>query len=134
MFLFFKKAFVKRFVLVLFSLLFLGCQTLRMQYESTLETDKGENQKFTYVDSYDVGGAHAVLCGITGIFFGGYCWFYLVMPTTVQQQVIIDDAQTYLTKQMNGKKFEENNVRISRVSFSDGEQKASILSWSERKH
>ena len=112
MFLFFKKAFVKRFVLVLFSLLFLGCQTLRMQYESTLETDKGENQKFTYVDSYDVGGAHAVLCGITGI----------------------DDAQAYLTKQMNGKKFEVNNVRISRVSFSNGEQKASILSWSERKH
>ena len=53
MILFAKKNFVKRLMLVLFSLLFLGCQTLRMQYESTIEMDKGENQKFTYVDSYD---------------------------------------------------------------------------------
>lgn len=133
MILFAKKTFVKRLMLVLFSLLFLGCQTLRMQYESTIEMDKGENQKFTYVDSYDVGGSHAALCVITGIFLGGYCWFYLVMPTTVQQQVIVDDAQAYLTKQMNGKKFEENNIRISRVGFSDGDQHASLVPWSERK-
>jgi hypothetical protein len=97
-----------------------------MKYESVVTTEDGKENNFVYENSYPVGGAHSVLCAVTGIFWGGYCWFYLAMPTTYQQQVVLDDADEYLKKTMAGKKYEENNAKVSRVSFDAGNETASL--------
>jgi hypothetical protein len=122
---------MKKLVLILSCFWFVGCSTIRLNYESTVETKGSEDQKFYYTQSYDVGGAHQALCIITGIFAGGYCWFYLVMPTRVQKMDLIDDAQAALKKQMAEKEYEESNVTISRENFTEGEVKMSLIPASQ---
>ncbi|PIS10661.1 MAG: hypothetical protein COT73_08310 [Bdellovibrio sp. CG10_big_fil_rev_8_21_14_0_10_47_8] len=110
-------------ILVLgFVFITMGCQTIRMKYESTVTAEDGTRDQFLYENSYPVGGAHPTLCAITGILLGGSCWYYLVMPTVQQKQAILEDAETVLNKKMAGKKYDEAKVRVSRVSFSEGEE------------
>ena len=97
-----------------------ACSTVRMKYESTIIADSNQRQKFIYVNSYPVGGAHAVLCGATAIFLGGYCWFYLVMPTTVQSEQLKEDAANALKTKLGEKQYEERRIFVERVSFSEG--------------
>jgi hypothetical protein len=103
-----------------------GCTTIRMKYESTVEVE-GVSQPYTYINSYPVGGAHASLCMLTGIFFGGYCWYYLVMPTVLQKGQAIQEAQNRLPSQLAGKKFEEvGPYSVSKVSFDEGTEEIRI--------
>lgn len=107
-----------------------ACQNIRMKYESVVESD-GSRQKYTYANSYPVGGSYSSLCYITGIFLGGTCWFYLVMPTVQQKTWIMEDANDYLSKKLAGQKYEESSVRISKVSYSEGGEEA-LLQPKER--
>ncbi|MGZ5278437.1 MAG: hypothetical protein ACXWC9_00745 [Pseudobdellovibrionaceae bacterium] len=110
---------MKNLLLILTCSVALGCTTIRMKYESTVKVD-GQTNQFTYVNSYPVGGAHSSLCYITGIFLGGSCWYYLVMPTVQQKVMVIEEAQNHLNTKMAGKKFDEDFLRVSKVSFEDG--------------
>lgn len=103
----------------------LGCETIRMKYESQVVVD-GQNNKFTYENSYPVGGAFSSLCYITGIFVGGTCWYYLVMPTVQQKALIAEDANDYLSKKLAGKKYEETFQRVSKVNYSEGDEMAEL--------
>jgi hypothetical protein len=118
---------LKKLLLVLMACLsFAGCTTIRMKYESTVEVE-GVSQSYTYINSYPVGGAHASLCMLTGIFFGGYCWYYLVMPTVLQKGQVIQEAQNRLPSQLAGKKFEEvGPYSTSKVSFDEGAEEIRI--------
>jgi hypothetical protein len=108
-------------LLILCLLTLSACSTIRMKYESTVVFDNNDRQKFVYVNSYPVGGAHAVLCGATAIFLGGYCWFYLVMPTTIQTVELKEEAAKALTQKAAGKQFEERRIFTERVGFSEGQ-------------
>jgi hypothetical protein len=118
---------MKKWTLMFLSCLALiGCTTIRMKYESTVNVD-GVSLPYTYTNSYPVGGAHASLCMLTGIFFGGYCWYYLVMPTVLQKGQAIGEAQNRLPSQLAGKKFEEiGPYSVSKVGFDEGPEEIQV--------
>lgn len=118
---------MKIFMALMLGFFMLGCQTIRMKYESVVEVS-GEptKSKFTYVNSYPVGGAHASLCWLTGIAFGGSCWFYLAMPTVQQKAILVEDANDYLSKKYTGKKFEEDRIKVTKVGFVEGGEEAEL--------
>lgn len=103
----------------------LGCTSIRMKYESLVQVD-GKTNQFVYVNSYPVGGAHSSLCYITGIFLGGSCWYYLVMPTVRQKAMIIEEAQNRLATQLTGKTFNEDFTGVSKVDFSEGPEEMKL--------
>ncbi len=113
---------MKNVVLALLCFSVLGCTTIRMKYESVVTVD-GQAKDYTYVNSYPVGGAHSSLCWITGIFAGGSCWFYLVMPTVQQKAMIIEEAQNKLADKLKGQQFaEQGPPRLSKVNYENGDE------------
>jgi hypothetical protein len=102
-----------------------ACSTIRMTYQAEVKPSNGKLQKFTHERSYPVGGANQELCIITGIFLGGYCWFYTVMPTVQQKDQVASDAKRYLVKQFPSG-YTEANVVIDRQSWSDAEPKSEL--------
>ncbi len=103
----------------------LGCTSIRMKYESVVQVD-GQNQRYTYVNTYPVGGAYSSLCYISAIALGGSCWYYLVMPTVLQKNMIIEEAQSRLATKMTGKKYEEDFQGVRKVSFDEGPEEINL--------
>lgn len=118
---------MKKFFLLAVSLLLLSCSSIRMKYESDILVEGQKTQHFVYENSYPVGGAHAPLCGITAIFLGGSCWYYLVMPTVQQKQIIAEDADDFLKKKMGPAKFEEEKIKVSKVSYQEGSEQTEFF-------
>ncbi len=117
---------LQKLILSLIVTAVLGCTTIRMKYESTVTVD-GQPQSYTYINTYPVGGAHSSLCWITGIFWGGSCWYYLTMPTVIQKKMIIEEAQNRLATHLAGKKFEEiGPYDVSKVSWDEGPEQISV--------
>ena len=93
--------------LLLATLVFLSaCSTMRLNYQADVKSPDGREAQYTLKKSYPVGGGHQTLCILTGIFMGGYCWFYLTMPTKVQSQSVEDDAHLRLAKAYGSGKYE----------------------------
>lgn len=104
-----------------------GCSTIRMKYQAEVKPTAKvtSTQVFTHEQSYDVGGANKELCIITGIFLGGYCWFYTVMPTMQQKDWILKDANRQLSKSFPAG-YEVSNVVIDRESWSDSQPQTEL--------
>lgn len=118
---------MRKLFLALMCFMVLGCTTIRMKYESMVNVE-GTTNRYTYVNSYPVGGAYSSLCYLTAILWGGTCWYYTVMPTVNQKSVIIEEAQNKLAAQLAGKKFEELDlVSVSKVSYEAGAEEISII-------
>lgn len=118
---------MKIFIALILSFFSIGCQTIQLKYESVVEFE-GEpvKSKFTYINSYPVGGAYVSLCWLTGIAFGGSCWFYLAMPTVHQKSVLIEDANRALNQKYGSKKYEEDRIKVTKVSFTKGVEEVDL--------
>lgn len=72
-----------------------SCSSIRMRYAADLETGDGRKGTYVFEKSYTV-ETFPVFCGVTAIFLGGACWFYLVMPTVPQVNKMQNDAHAQL--------------------------------------
>ena len=69
-----------------------SCSTIRMRYKANFSTDNQKKGSFLLEKSYDVGSLQT-WCIITGIFYGGACWAYLVTPLESHEIKIDYDAK-----------------------------------------
>ena len=116
-----------RELILLISLLSIvgSCGTVRMRYGAKFETQNQKKGEFVYEKSYPVGNLQT-WCIITGILYGGACWFYLGLPYEKHQNMIKRDARIKLGSKVNEtdlKMYEEN---ISRLNFKDLKEHHSV--------
>lgn len=108
-----------------------GCGTVRFEYEADIDVDDGREGTLFYERSYDAGG-HQVACAITAIFYGGWCWAYLAMPTDEQEARLRRDAEDYAAE----KAKEDVSLRYGRarrVSYEDERVRARLKLTGEKK-
>jgi len=117
-----KKSIILAFLFVFVS----GCSTMRLEYKADVTKEDGQRVRYSYSRSYPVGGSTETLCYITGIFLGGACWFYFVMPTVDQSATAEADALAALNKSI-GTKYKLQNKDVERVSWNQEEDKAMML-------
>jgi len=96
----------------------MGCGTIRMRYDSDLQTPEGKTAHYVYEKSYEI-PLYPTLCGLSAIFFGGACWFYLVMPTVHQDDFVTKDALSSLDQRLKTDKYKITRQRLSRVNWED---------------
>lgn len=88
-----------------------ACSSMRLRYGAQVESD-GQEKRFTYENSYDVGGGIPTICALTAIFLGGACWYYLVMPTVPDQKKAQDDGEAALKKEMGQKLYSVKSYQV----------------------
>ena len=95
------------------SLCFSGCSSIRMKYESKVKTDDKKISKYAFEKSYSLDPI-PFWCAVTGIFFGGACWYYTVMPTTNHVKDVRADAKERLGEIMGEKEYTVEKEKISK--------------------
>lgn len=111
--------FLRAFPLVILSLSFVSCSSIRLQYDADVQTKDGKAGQFHFEKSYNVGGGQPLWCGLSFIFFGGACWYYLVMPTVPEKHILEADAEAALQKKLGSSPVSTENVKIDQVSWSN---------------
>src|SRR5690606_28231234 len=95
----------------------MGCATVRLEYRADVKLANGNEAEVTYARSYDTSG-HMIACIITGLFYGGWCWAYTVMPFASQDAELTRDAERFLQSEF-GKKFSVKQTRIIKRGYSN---------------
>lgn len=104
---------------IVLCLFMMGCSSIRMNYSADLNLENGQEAKFSFKKSYDVSGGIPLFCGLTAIFLGGACWYYLAMPTVPQERQFEEDAKVELNKKVTKSKFTISSQKIERDGWSD---------------
>ena len=102
-----------------------SCSSIRMSYDASIKTEDGREGQFKMKKSYDV-GAEPVLCGLTGIFLGGACWYYLAMPTTNQERQIEADSEQELSKTLKNGKFSVVSKSVTQDGWTDKPKESTL--------
>lgn len=105
-----------------------GCSSIRMNYEAEIETQKQgvpETKTVHYAASYELSPT-PTLCGLTAIFLGGYCWFYLTMPTGNYTQAVKNDALKKLSSELKGGSYQVRDQRVFQKGWADEKEEFSI--------
>ena len=103
----------------------LGCSHMTVTYRAKVEADNKESAQFELRKTYD-SSAMAWTCGLTAIFYGGACWFYLIKPTGGDRAMIRDEARLTLDS-MNLGRFEIVEETFSRPRWSKEETHKNIV-------
>lgn len=78
----------------------------------------GDLGSFVYKKSLSVGGGNIVLCALTGIFYGGWCWTYLGMPNSGHRIKLRKALIADLEKETGATSIALDELKIKRLSWS----------------
>lgn len=92
-----------------------------MRYDAELKTEDGRTGSYTFEKSYDI-SAIPLFCGLTVIFFGGACWYYLVMPTVPQENQTHKDALKKLDELLSNSSYEVLSTHIDKMSWTEARE------------
>lgn len=113
-------------MVLVISAVFVACSSIHMKYEGEIHAADGRKGIVQAEKSYKVDRSHREFCMFTGIFFGGYCWFYLVMPTTEQRRTFYEDVVYSVQQETGTSNFELKTKVNDRVSFSSKEDQLRV--------
>ena len=110
---------MRKLALALLLLVFTtSCSHIRMGYDAQVKRESGAVSAYHFEKTYDT-GSMPTFCGVTAIFLGGACWFYLVMPTTPQEADVTADAKSRLEQLLSPASYEILRPRTDRVSWEE---------------
>jgi hypothetical protein len=98
-----------------------SCSSSHLRYRAKYNTTEGKTGIVTYEHTYGVAPIYSQLCIVTGIFWGGACWYYLAMPTVNQTEVLENDLKPLLNKELG--------AQVSTLEIID----VAVKSWSVQK-
>lgn len=117
---------MKHFLSVLvLAVVFSACSSQRLRYSAEVETG-GSSKKFQFEKSYDVGGGIPVWCGLSAIFWGGACWYYLAMPTVSEEQRVREEGEAALKNAMRANSYSVKSFKTERVSWKEAAESARL--------
>jgi hypothetical protein len=105
-----------KYILLAALFTFSSCSNIQMRYRAKITNSAGDKGAFVYDRSYRAGPTHT-WCWITGIFYGGACWNYALMPSSGQAETIRRDAEEKLKSLMEGHEFNIDRYRIIKLSW-----------------
>ena len=106
---------MKSVYLILAVILLSSCSSVRLRHEALVKNKQGQHKKYVYEKSYSTGSL-PLYCGITGIFYGGYCWKYRYLPDVEMKHKLLTDSYQVLAKVIDlksSKIYDENVIRLS---------------------
>lgn len=103
-----------------------SCSTIRMYASGKARDANGDLGTFVYKKSLAVGGGNIVLCALTGIFYGGWCWTYLGMPNSGHRIKLRKALIADLEKETGASSIALDELKIKRLSWSN---KDSVLEY-----
>ena len=109
-----KSTFTTLIVILLLS----SCSTIRMYASGKARDANGDLGSFVYKKSLSVGGGNIVLCALTGIFYGGWCWTYLGMPNSGHRIKLRKALIADLEKETGATSIALDELKIKRLSWS----------------
>jgi hypothetical protein len=116
---------------ILLTMLLSGCATIRLKYDVDVKVTANTNDKtaangkVTFEKSYPIDN-QKILCMISGVLYGGACWFYLGMPNSEQMAAIKRDGKLRIQEYFEGKRLEYVSSEVSRVSWDDEAERLQI--------
>lgn len=116
--------FIKAFIALAF-IFSTGCSSIRMKYEGDFKTNDGKAGTVTAEKTYPLNGDETI-CIATAIFLGGYCWYYLVMPTVPQTKQMEADVKISLGETLKSENYTLTTVSNKRLSWDAGDDKIEI--------
>lgn len=108
-----------------------GCSSIRMEYEGEITTQDGKKAFVKAEKSYKIPSHHSTMCGITGIFAGGYCWFYLVMPTTQQRSTMESEVKSVINEKLKSTNYELVTIKNNKKNWKYDED-SFLLEFSQK--
>lgn len=121
---------MKVFKLIALIALFTSCTTVTLQHEGTLKDSNGKLKKFTYLKGYGT-ERMPVYCGISAIFYGGYCWNYLAMPELDQKKALLNDSTSALDKKLGKGKYQIIEDSVDRRSWNNRVARLDITNYGD---
>ncbi len=121
-----RKLFFKLIPTLGLSFALTACTTIRMKYEGEFKTPDGKKGLVKAEKSYDMGNGDSTMCMITGIFLGGYCWYYSVMPTTQQRQTMEADVKEALKENLKTDNFELKTTKNDKLNWEKQEDNLNV--------
>ncbi|MEZ4744290.1 MAG: hypothetical protein R3B45_17880 [Bdellovibrionota bacterium] len=99
----------RKTVTVIISFTLLSCTTMTAKYSANVTVHEPVDKNRTkmvkvYEVEYEKSSDttwHAVACGVTGIFYGGWCWAYLAMPMAHQERNLAKQAENHLRQKVH---------------------------------
>jgi len=107
----------KSLLLTVVTMNLVACSTIRLNYDAKVKNDKGETARYNYQKSYKI-TASAIVCGVTAVIYGGWCWSYLFRPFANDITNVSTDASIDLETKHAGYHVVSENV--TRESWKGG--------------
>jgi hypothetical protein len=117
---------MNKFLMAIISTTLLSCSTIRLQYEGEFKTDDGREGKYVLRKSYPVGSIRT-WCMVTGILYGGACWFYFSKPDDEMERRVEEDAKWKLKSKLNIKSLLLSTKKVERLSWDGGEDQEDLM-------
>ncbi len=115
---------MKSKIITLISILIItsSCSTISMYGSGKVRNEDKALGTFVYQKSMSVGAGHIVLCALTGIFYGGWCWAYLGMPTSGHKDEFKESIITDLKNETGSETIILDDLKMERLSWSTQEK------------
>jgi len=99
-----------------------ACMSMHARYQADIEfSEKGQirEAEFVYERTIDTTG-HMIACILTGVIYGGWCWYYTMMPDGSQRAELYSHANRALDRKMKGRKFDVTREWTNKVYWGTG--------------
>jgi len=93
-----------------------SCSTMRLRYQTDFKANDQRSGLFTYEKNYQTSG-YQLLCIITGIVYGGWCWAYLGLPTEKDQALMSEESLVKLKGLLSTNEVEVFGAQVERVGW-----------------
>lgn len=96
----------------------LSCSSMHLRLKSEYQTQDNQQGSVVFEKSYET---KTVMwsCILTGIFYGGACWIYTMMPMVAQENTFVQDAEQALREKLGVSNVKLQKVEVVRHSWSD---------------
>ena len=105
-----------KFSSILLILALTSCSAVRIRYEADVKTQNGDVYEYKYRKSFSV-LPHSIACGLTFWYYGGWCWYFALLPTSGQQEDARWSGLKLLDKQFGKDKYEILDEDTYRSSY-----------------
>ncbi len=120
---------MQKILVLLLALSVFSCSTVRLNYRGDIAAKDGsiklDATHISYTRSYDL-NSQPILCAVTAMYYGGFCWGYLLMPYDSQKLTIYEDVIDYLDEVYPDVDWKLSNHQYSQLNWESLPVKVSL--------
>lgn len=110
-----------------------SCTSMLLRYDAAVKLEDGKEVYYTRIKPVDVTST-SIICGITGIYYGGWCWAYLSHPFYSHRSEFIESAQKDLKDKMKNNWYLIGDERIARIGWQESRFESKLYDSDGKEH